>query len=599
MILVQIIFRFPVFITLVKLLLDRQQQQFSEMNFETLYPINETTAEKYVRGTDDLFFKANEQYNFNDAWEYCNNAKAQMYIVSPDQDLKDMFKALTLTETWTGLEINENREVVVEGLSQPPFFSTKYQPEITIDTVTDVQHKVTLKKDGIDKFKYTGVDKTELKEVVCVKNLSYPKGKRAIMSLQEVQKTIVEMFVILKQKVTSFEQKINSVLSTITRYDENDPELVNPDYIIQLGEAHKTHLRQIDARLHAIFEKFKNLDTDLAIPAYLFSINNHLRDIEHLLEMVYDIYLRPKVNLPTSAINQIFANRNTHVSVEIYTKGNDQTYVEFSNLAITTTTVSTSTTTVSTPSTTVSTSTSTSTIPSTTSTSTSTTEKITTLKVTVPILTTIAMETSTVITVKPVNSTDSLLKNVTQSLYNISTELGDKIQNYIRSLSFTKRHSFLDVSLYDLTLTAAVFSLYLMLLIELCVKCIRSRKKRLNKKYQPIPRSESEFRVRRIQADETGSPRFRMEPIVTAPLNIEQRPIVKQTSYNTAVRAKPIRETIVTKICTNCIDRYDRPYPANVPVTLPPANEVRKYEKAMKRYNARIPLYKTDSLLSF
>jgi len=604
MYIIQVTFRLVAYISLIRSLINKNQDRINDLNFENVYNASTKLGHVSYRSNQYLLFKLENAYNFNDAWSTCTSLFAAMYSVEEDDNLDEIFSNLAISETWSSYEVDQG-QIRAEGTLYPPKLSTLYQSEIEMKEIINSEDKIVLKKLD-NKYAYFPEPKTSLKTSLCKRNLSYPRTKLAIKSLNNAKQSILYMLAKAEAELIDFEKKMASIYAFYPRIPDNKPFSIRPDQFVTLGQAQKTDVQIIGRILDKAYSDLLKLDNEWDLPIIINNYQTQLDSLVFLLHKVKDYFVNPLIHVPSTVLS---THVNPKEDFEVILQGIEN-YILTINDPVSTTAISSQTiTTFPIPSTT---------LKNTEITSkpvTSTIEPITvsntrTHPISTSMISTITTELSTsttLVTSKPSEKQFSKMSNESEIVHTNVTEavvkMATQIQHYIASLKFFKRHSFYDTSLWDISLTGAVAGLYVLMWVDWCWRCCKRTKPKTP--YKRIQNQDESYRVRKLQLDHRSSPHFQIEikkmpeiknPTRNAPVQSsfeihdfrreEQKPIYKD-------RSRPIMPRDLQNMYYSANTQYNPP-----PLSLAPVSDVKRLNRMLKVQAASIPLYKTDSLIS-
>jgi hypothetical protein len=313
MIFLRIVFDFLVIWGNLKTYLEDKQKELAEINIVTTYG----SVEGYTSNEWHLTNRGSGTYE--QGLDMCKSHREEIFQVEIDMQISDIFQKMDLSEIWTGLYQSKANQVVDrDGFAPVSLLSDGTLIDISNILVAkiDTQTHATLKwiKDS-NTFSYEPVLNSETKTIICKKNLSFPRTRQNLDSLEKFR---LDMTGLIKTELAKLEYEkgvFDNVWESIPQFDEGSNVFLPADgsgaQSINLEETTKELKTEIETLGAALSADLKTFGTEVDVVVYSMKMNRWIGLIQDMKNRVTDpVFFPTKMLTRNMAVEKQFDSSN-------------------------------------------------------------------------------------------------------------------------------------------------------------------------------------------------------------------------------------------------------------------------------------------------
>jgi len=273
--------------------------------------------------TDKFYvIKKEAPANYADAQGFCSSQRAEIFTVQADQKILDMFQNLGIDSSWTQIYRSLDRNALVDDDYFQPIIRTLDanigMSEVRLDNM-DKNHVLTLSRIG-NRFEYVVTAKSELREVLCLKSIEFPKKSNEKKALSKVKDTFInrlgERIYMVRSWKTFTHNKLKMLPSLLTHLTDILPE--NNLDIMQKVNMKTDAIKNIPSDIENAFKNIK-FEMDVHVLQNLFE--DFITKTDGILEEIMEILVDP-LKVPQIPMDKII---NKAGGTQLYTVDGDLT----------------------------------------------------------------------------------------------------------------------------------------------------------------------------------------------------------------------------------------------------------------------------------
>ena len=110
-------------ITELKNLITVHESSVKSLNFETLYPLEDSASTGsgsntfLYRGNTFVLRKISNTMTHDKAVIHCRDFKSELFSITEDTDLLDIYNTLDITESWVDLKVTNTKQLITAAYS--------------------------------------------------------------------------------------------------------------------------------------------------------------------------------------------------------------------------------------------------------------------------------------------------------------------------------------------------------------------------------------------------------------------------------------------------------------------------------------------------
>jgi len=286
--------------------------------------ISLTYADSEQRYQTDRFYviKKDTPANYADAQSFCSGQRTELFTVQNDQKILDLFQKLQIEAAWTQIYKSLDRNALVDDSYYPPLIRTLDanigMSEVRLDNM-DKSHILTLSRIG-NRFEYVVTSKSELREVLCLKGIEFPKKVEDKKGLERIKITFIDRIQERIFKLRGWKSYTHNRLQLLTTLKTHLTEISTENKLdlMQKINTATDQIKNIPTEMETIFKNIK-IELDVQILQNIFE--DFITKTDGILDEIMKILIDP-LRVPQIPIDSVI---NKEAGTQIYTVDGDLT----------------------------------------------------------------------------------------------------------------------------------------------------------------------------------------------------------------------------------------------------------------------------------
>jgi hypothetical protein len=283
-----------------------------------------TYADSEQRYQTEKFYviKKETPANYADAQSFCSEKRAELYTVQNDQKILDLFQKLQIDAVWTQIYRSLDRNALVDDSYFKPIIRT-LDANIGISEVRlenmDKSHILTLSRIG-NRFEYVVTSKSELRNVLCLQSIEFPKKVEDKKGLDRIKVTFIDRIQERIYRLKGWKSYTHNRLPLIIPMKTHltDVPTENKLDLMQKINTATDQIKNIPTEMETIFKNIK-IELDVQVLQNIFE--DFITKTDGILDEIMKILIEP-LRVPQIPIDSVI---NKEAGTQLYTVDGDST----------------------------------------------------------------------------------------------------------------------------------------------------------------------------------------------------------------------------------------------------------------------------------